>query len=116
MDFDKLVDYSKTIINDSISSKVANNSVCVFCDDGKDINKSVYSILNFYTLFSKATNCNDDEIIDIKNTLKEMLIYAITDVCNDKEKKSILDKVPSDLNFEEFTNFTNQIVKNVLNV
>ena len=34
MDFDKLVDYSKTIINDSISSKITNNSVCIFCDDG----------------------------------------------------------------------------------
>lgn len=115
MDFDKLVDYSKTIINDSISSKITNNSVCIFCDDGKDVNKSVDSILNFYTLFSKATNSNDDEIIDIKNTLKEMLIYAITDVCNYNEKKSILDKVSSDLNFEEFINFINQIVKNILN-
>ena len=44
-----------------------------------------------------------------------MLIYAITDVCNYNEKKSILDKVSSDLNFEEFINFINQIVKNILN-
>ncbi|UTC65517.1 hypothetical protein E4O00_05245 [Treponema sp. OMZ 788] len=114
MDFDKLVDYSKRIINDSISSKTTTNSVCIFCDDGKNIDKSLDTILNFYTLFSNTSNGDDSEISDIKNNLKEILSYSITDVCNYNEKKSMFGKVSSNLNFEEFTNFVNQIVENIL--